>query len=339
MANPWFRMYAEFSHDPKVQMLSEAMQRRYIMVMCLRCSNDLVTLHETEIAFHLRISDTEMAETKTLFIAKGFIDSDWNLLNWEKRQFVSDSSAERVKRHRAKRVEQGLPQQNSISPKLRLAVFERDKCACVYCGSGADLTIDHKLPQSRGGSDDIENLATACRACNAAKRDLTYDEFIDRKAGNVTVTPYIQITDTDKKQNIKPSVAAKPLDADFEAAWSAYPPRSGASKTDSLKAWKARVKAGESADEILAGTKRYAAYVEAKGTEDSYIKQPSTFFGPGNHFKSDWTVAEARASPVGYESAKDRSRRETIENLTGRGSNEQRYEIIDINETCARHLG
>ena len=101
MSNPWFRMYSEFSHDPKVQMLSEAMQRRYIMLMCLRCSNALVTLHETEIAFHLRISNEDMAETKALFITKGFIDAKWNLLNWEKRQFASDTSKSRVAKHRA----------------------------------------------------------------------------------------------------------------------------------------------------------------------------------------------------------------------------------------------
>jgi hypothetical protein len=100
MSNPWFRMYAEFAHDPKVQMLSEVMQRRYIMLMCMRCSNALVTLHEDEIAFHLRIDPAQLAETKAIFLSKSFIDEDWNLLNWDKRQFSSDSSAERVKRHR-----------------------------------------------------------------------------------------------------------------------------------------------------------------------------------------------------------------------------------------------
>lgn len=101
MANPWFRMYAEFATDAKVQMLSEAMQRRYLMLMCLRCSNALVTLQDEEIAFQLRISGDELAETKALFIKKGFIDSAWNLLNWEKRQFASDSSKDRVAKHRA----------------------------------------------------------------------------------------------------------------------------------------------------------------------------------------------------------------------------------------------
>lgn len=102
MANPWFRMYAEFAHDPKVQMLSEAMQRRYMMLMCMRCCNELVTLQDDEVAFHLRITNAEWNETKQLFIAKGFIDEALNLLNWEKRQFKSDSSAVRVAKHRAK---------------------------------------------------------------------------------------------------------------------------------------------------------------------------------------------------------------------------------------------
>ncbi len=103
MANPWFRLYSEFAHDPKVQMLSEAMQRRYVMLMCLRCSETLETLHETEIAFQLRLSAEELDETKKLFISKNFIDKHWNLLNWDKRQFVSDSSTMRVRKYRDKK--------------------------------------------------------------------------------------------------------------------------------------------------------------------------------------------------------------------------------------------
>lgn len=102
MANQWFRMYAEFATDPKVQMMSEAFQRRLLMLLCMRCGNDLVTLHDEEVAFQLRISNAEWVETKAAFIAKGFIDSKLNLLNWEKRQFKSDSSKERVAKHRAK---------------------------------------------------------------------------------------------------------------------------------------------------------------------------------------------------------------------------------------------
>ena len=98
--NPWFRLYAEFATDPKVQMLSEANQRRYIMLLCLRCSNGDVTLQDEEVAFQLRISNEDWAATKTVLVAKGLIGEDNSPSAWDRRQYRSDSSAERVRKHR-----------------------------------------------------------------------------------------------------------------------------------------------------------------------------------------------------------------------------------------------
>jgi len=84
-------------------MLPEAMQRRYVMLLCLKCSEVLETLHETEIAFQLRLDEAQLIETKQLFISKNFIDKQWNILNWDKRQFVSDSSTMRVRKYRDKK--------------------------------------------------------------------------------------------------------------------------------------------------------------------------------------------------------------------------------------------
>lgn len=103
MANQWLRLYSEFAHDPKIQRMSEALQRRFIMLLCIRCSNGDVTLHDDDVTFQLRISNDEWAETKAVFITKNLIDENNNPVAWDKRQFASDSSAERVARHRAKR--------------------------------------------------------------------------------------------------------------------------------------------------------------------------------------------------------------------------------------------
>lgn len=100
MANPWFRLYHEFATDPKVQMLSEAMQRRFIMLLCLRCCNGDETLQDEEVAFQLRISVDEYATTKAALIAKNLIDKDNKPLAWSVRQFDSDSSTPRVKAYR-----------------------------------------------------------------------------------------------------------------------------------------------------------------------------------------------------------------------------------------------
>jgi len=99
MANQWFRLYSEFAHDPKVQMLSEINQRRLIMLFCIRCNGN-VTLQDEQVAFQLRISMDEWLSSKAIFIDKNFINNDNEVLNWDKRQFVSDSSAERVAKHR-----------------------------------------------------------------------------------------------------------------------------------------------------------------------------------------------------------------------------------------------
>lgn len=103
MTNTWFRLYAEFATDPKVQMLSEADQRRYIMLLCLRCSNGDVTLQDAEVAFQLRISNEEWSITKASLMDKGLINEVSQPTAWDRRQFVSDSSAARVARHRERK--------------------------------------------------------------------------------------------------------------------------------------------------------------------------------------------------------------------------------------------
>ena len=100
MSNPWFRMYAEFLHDPKVRTMSPENQLRLVLLFCLRCNGN-VTLQDSHVTFSLRISDAEWSNTKRIFIDAGFIDSHNNVLNWNKRQFVSDSSAARVAKHRS----------------------------------------------------------------------------------------------------------------------------------------------------------------------------------------------------------------------------------------------
>lgn len=101
MSLPWFRMYAEFAKDPKVQSMDETLQRRLVMLFCLKCSDE-ITLSHDELACALRISGEELETTLEVFRRKGFIDAEDNICNWDKRQFVSDSSTSRVRRYREK---------------------------------------------------------------------------------------------------------------------------------------------------------------------------------------------------------------------------------------------
>jgi 5-methylcytosine-specific restriction endonuclease McrA len=53
----------------------------------------------------------------------------------------------------------------------RFNVFLRDRFTCQYCGIRDDLTFDHVIPRSRGGSTTWENVVAACSACNLRKAD------------------------------------------------------------------------------------------------------------------------------------------------------------------------
>lgn len=55
------------------------------------------------------------------------------------------------------------------------AILTRDEYTCAYCNGKAD-TVDHVMPQSRGGGNTWTNLVAACKRCNNKKADRTPDE-------------------------------------------------------------------------------------------------------------------------------------------------------------------
>lgn len=48
---------------------------------------------------------------------------------------------------------------------------------CAYCSAEHRLSLDHKTPLSRGGSNWIENLQWLCVSCNSKKRTRTDEEY------------------------------------------------------------------------------------------------------------------------------------------------------------------
>lgn len=58
----------------------------------------------------------------------------------------------------------------------RRRLFKRDDYSCLYCGSNKNLTIDHVVPKSKGGTNEWKNLATCCHRCNTLKGDKTPEQ-------------------------------------------------------------------------------------------------------------------------------------------------------------------
>jgi hypothetical protein len=79
---------------------------------------------------------------------------------------------------------------------------------------------------------------------------------------------------------------------------SEFPKRVGSHRwPEALKAAQARVTSGATWEQLLAGTRRYAAHVRAIGKEGTeFVLQAKTFFGPGDHYAEAWPVPAAAAA-------------------------------------------
>lgn len=62
------------------------------------------------------------------------------------------------------------------------SIFERDDFTCCYCHEKfnvGELTIDHVVPQSKGGEDTYRNLVTACLECNRQKSNMDVIDYLN----------------------------------------------------------------------------------------------------------------------------------------------------------------
>lgn len=69
-------------------------------------------------------------------------------------------------------------------PEVKEAIFKRDNYRCVVCDNGRhngyEIHADHITPQSKGGSNTIENGQTLCSEHNLMKKRYGTTEFLNK---------------------------------------------------------------------------------------------------------------------------------------------------------------
>lgn len=84
-----------------------------------------------------------------------------------------------------------------IRTSTRLAVYAACDFRCVYCGRDAGrcrgrgrFGLDHQVARASGGGNSLDNLAMACKGCNARKGARDVDTYLaDLAAEGFDVAP------------------------------------------------------------------------------------------------------------------------------------------------------
>lgn len=314
MARPWFRMYSEAVDDEKLRLLAFEDRWHFVAVLCLKCQGSLdsdAPYLDRRVALKLGLQLPQLDELKRRLMEVGLISEDWQPLKWADRQFESDSSKDRMERYRDRRAANGLSRGDSDMNKLRQVVFSRDGGRCVYCESTESLCLDHMVPIQKGGTDEKDNLAVACKRCNSGKQGRTPQEAgyafrsIQAKLAHESyllrsVTVTVTAQDTEQIQNRTEQI--RTVKAAAPPAWadefkSIYPPRAGDPNwRGAWRAANARIAEGHTPEEFLAGARRYAEFCRATGKANTEtVQQASRFLGPSKPFLLLWNLPASKA--------------------------------------------
>lgn len=175
-------------------------------------------------------------------------------------------------------------------------------------GSAFDKTnyysIDYEILDAVGSESEQKEMGQslphdgAKAACGEGKHCPPMGQDLPHLKGQTLphLLPENSLENSTETSTENPPKSPKGEDTDsdglFDAAWVEYPRRAGGnSKANALKAWKARIKQGESPDEMLAGVIRYARFCKAtEKTGTEFVKQAATFFGPAKHYLEDYKI-------------------------------------------------
>lgn len=78
-----------------------------------------------------------------------------------------------------------MSKRRTLTKNEKDIIYIRYNGCCAICGeplTWKEMTIAHRQPLSRGGTNGIDNLLLACWHCSHAKQSLTMEEFFLKMA-------------------------------------------------------------------------------------------------------------------------------------------------------------
>lgn len=93
---------------------------------------------------------------------RNYFDKDLEFLIKEEEQWLRPSTAQKIAKQRL-RMYAGL-----FTRDLRKTLLNIDS-KCCKCGKSGKLHLDHIIPISKGGKNELNNIQILCQKCNLLK--------------------------------------------------------------------------------------------------------------------------------------------------------------------------
>lgn len=91
---------------------------------------------------------------------------------------VTGAVASIIRKQRRRVFKNAEPGRIKVPPNARKRLYEEQQGICNGCKNHylfKDMTLDHIVPRSRGGTNKIENLQLLCHHCNSTKGNRPWD--------------------------------------------------------------------------------------------------------------------------------------------------------------------
>jgi hypothetical protein len=149
-------MYDDAINDPKLLKLSDRLHRVWVGLLCVASKNDGRLPAMEDCALMLRLQPERMAEALVSLVGAGLLDRDETGLSphrWNERQYKSDSSAERMDRHRKRKRDVTVTLRNRTDQNRTEAVTVEvtDEQALAAWDAYGRATTGKAYPRNRRG--------------------------------------------------------------------------------------------------------------------------------------------------------------------------------------------
>ena len=178
----WFRMHVDMLGKAKIQTLPGDLFKHWVNLLCVAKMHDGVLPKRDEIAFCLRVPKAECDAIINELVNRKVLDKRGETIyphKWERYQFVSDSSTERVQHHR-ETVKKRSVKRSSSAPETPSEQSRAEQIQSRADTENQDSSTVNKLQTVEDSSSAVAAKAPRRRKTPTQKFASRPDQIISR---------------------------------------------------------------------------------------------------------------------------------------------------------------